>query len=91
MAIFYGSDDRSDVKIDVWKMDGTKAYLRHFDNFLTLDFIAKESKVTRERAQARSEMEICQRKLLFWKKHPRYDHDEAVKGASKLKAMWEKR
>ena len=91
MSIFYSENSGGDVKVDVWRMDGTKAYLRHYSNFLVLDFIEKASKDNRERAQARSELEICKRKLSFWKRHPRYEHDEALKGVAKLKAEWGKR
>ncbi|AMB48326.1 hypothetical protein [Methylobacterium sp. AMS5] len=91
-AIFYADNKSGEgVKIDVWRMNGTKAYLRHYENYLMLDFIAKSTKDREEQRRARVELTMCEKKLEFWKRHPKYDHDEAKAGVAKLKAMWEGR
>lgn len=90
--IFY-SDTRNveAIKVDVWRMDGTKAYLKHYSNYLMLDFITKKSKDREEVRRARVELTMCEKKLAYWRRHPKYDHDEAKKGVAALKAMWEGR
>lgn len=55
--------------INVWKMNGSRAYLRHFENFLFLDFVAKKGDRV-ERANAEKEILICKRKLQFWSGTP---------------------
>lgn len=87
--MFFYSDtkDGGTPKVDIWRMNGTKAYLRHYDNLLFLDFMAKNG--TRvERHQAEKEMVICRRKLKFWENHPNYNHEEALKGISLAKKQW---
>lgn len=88
MAIFYADNRDSDAKIDVWRMDGTKAYLRHYENYLMLDFISKASKDREEVRRSRVELTMCEKKLAFWQRHPKYDDADAKRGVAKLKAMW---
>lgn len=91
--MFFYSDTRMPgaPKIDIWKMNGTKAYLRHYDNYLFLQFVTVNPRSTEtEKRQARLELTICEKKLEFWRKHPNYDHDEALKGVQALKRNWEK-
>lgn len=76
-------------QINVWKLNGTSGYLRHYENYLFLHFVAKNERSTwQEKAQARKELTICEQKLAWWSKHPNYDHDEAVRGVEQLKRMW---
>jgi hypothetical protein len=80
----------SDHKVDVWKMNGTKAYLRHYDNYLFLQFVTNNPRASQiEKRQARTEMTICEKKLAFWQRHPNYDHDEALKGVDLLNKQWQ--
>lgn len=88
MAIFYSETSvRTGNPVDVWKMDGTKAYLGHYANLLMLNFFAKQGTRT-ERADAEKEIAICDRKLSFWRRHPNYDHELALKGVEALKRDW---
>lgn len=90
MTFFYSDTRDPDApKINVWKMNGTKAYLRHYDQYLFLHFVAGNSRASEaERRQARHELTICEKKLEFWKRHPNYDHDEALRGIANLKKNW---
>jgi hypothetical protein len=58
--------------INVWKMVGSKVYLRHFDNLLVLEFFAKSGSRA-ERASIEKEILICKRNLSFWERHPNFD------------------
>ncbi|OCP21969.1 hypothetical protein [Ensifer sp. LC54] len=88
MAIIYDESVRSGPSnISIDRMDGTKAYLRHFENKLFLMFIATHGTRT-EKWQAEKELTICERKLSFWEKHPRFVGDLARKGMEELKKNW---
>lgn len=70
-------------------MDGTRGYLRHYANYLELQFFATSPRTTdHEKRQARLELTICERKLTYWSHHPRYVHAEALRGVDDLKRMW---
>lgn len=88
MPHFYSETSvRTGHPVDVWRMDATKAYLRHYSNLLTLSFFAQTG-TRSERADAEKEIIICHRKLKFWQAHPNYDADLALKGVEKLKSDW---
>jgi len=71
-------------------MDATKHWARHYDNHLYLDFIHKHDKDPKSRAQARKEMDIAQKKMDHWKRHPNWDRDKAHDYATKAKQKWSK-
>lgn len=88
MALFYSDTSvRTGTPVDVWKMDGTKQYLTHYANLLMLNFFAKHG-TRAERADAEKELIICDRKLAFWRRHPNYVHELALKGVEALKRDW---
>lgn len=72
MYFYSETAPRTASNVNVWNMNGSKAYLRHFDNYLFLDFIAKNGSRA-ERASVEKEILICQKKLEFWEKHPNFD------------------
>lgn len=92
MPFFYkDNEDRSfnPRGIHPKDMNGTNAYLRHYSNYLELQFFATSSRTTElEKRQARHELTICERKLGYWRRHPRYVHEEALRGVDALKRMW---
>ncbi len=49
----------------VIRVDPTKAYLRHYDNYLYLQFLSRKSPDPRERGQALRELTICERKMKY--------------------------
>lgn len=73
--------------INVWNMNGTKQYLKHYDQLLFLNFVAKKGTL-QERLQAEREIKICHKKLEFWRRHPKTDDDLIQKGVEELKANW---
>lgn len=78
---------RGKSDIDVWKMNGSKAYLRHYDNYLVLNFIAKNG-TRQERAEVEKEILICERKLAFWEKHPNYDREVVARAKEQMLKDW---
>ena len=90
MAMFYSdTGPRENVQIDVWKMDGTKAYLRHYANLLTLKFMAKTTPDRKERADLEKEIAICERKLKFWERHPNTFAEGVREGMELLNKQWQ--
>lgn len=63
---------RSNVALNVWDWNANKVYLKHFQNLLFLDFMIENGSFA-ERAQAQRERLICERKMAFWKRHPKYE------------------
>lgn len=90
MHFFYPSaPERSDSQINIWRLNGTKQYLKHYDNLLFLQFITKNPRATElEKRQARLEMTIAEKKLAFWSRHPNFDKEEAMRGVEALKRAW---
>ncbi|QWY83090.1 hypothetical protein [Rhizobium phage RHph_X66] len=76
---------RSDI--NVWKMNGSKSYLTHFSNYLFLMFVSKRG-TRAERASVEKEILICQKKLAFWERHPRYDAEYVQKEKEKMIRAW---
>ncbi|QIG75712.1 hypothetical protein EVC20_141 [Rhizobium phage RHph_Y2_17_1] len=91
MALIYDESVRSGASnISINKMDGTKAYLRHYENKLTLTFFAERGSRV-ERWQAEKELVICERKLKFWEKHPTFVGALARAGMERLNHDWKGR
>lgn len=92
MAIVYDDSVKSDhtgpmPPYETWK--ATEKYLGHYENYLYLDFIAKNSTDRKELHQARKELTICERKMEYWKRHPNWNKDKDVFAKiEKLKKQW---
>lgn len=88
MALIYDESVRTgSFNTSTAHADGTKAYLRHYENKLYLSFIAKNGSRT-ERCQAEKELVICERKLAYWEKHPSFVGGSARSGMEKLNKAW---
>lgn len=75
--------------INPWNWDGAKQYLKHYDQQLFLIFVRDNPRSSQiDKRQAEKELEKCERSLEFWRRHPRYDHDKAVRGVLELKKNW---
>ncbi|MBX5130746.1 hypothetical protein HJB53_30110 [Rhizobium lentis] len=91
MALIYDESVRSvRSNISINNMDGTKAYLRHYESKLTLCFFATYGS-PHERWQAEKELKICERKLRFWENHPNFVGQLAREGMEKLNNDWKGR
>lgn len=67
-------------------VDPTKAYLRHYDNYLYLQFLSRKSPNPRERGQALRELTICERKLKFHEREA--DKTQMLLGVQQLRRSW---
>lgn len=89
MYFFYPPHKEASNQINIWKLNGTKQYLKHFDNLLYLQFVSQNPLASEaEKRQARAEIEVAMKKLAFWRRHPNYDHDEALRGVDQLRKQW---
>lgn len=81
MAIFYdlGNAKNSDFNPSlIWKMNPNSQWANHSYNYIALEHIAKASNDFNERQQARKELEIAQRKMKFWERHPDFEESHAL-------------
>jgi hypothetical protein len=90
--MFIYADNRQPFSgsINVWNWDGTKKFLEHYDNYLLLHLFATEG-TRAERAQAEKEIAICERKMRFWRRHPKFDSDVAQKEIETRVQQWKGR
>jgi hypothetical protein len=70
--------------------NATAIYLTHFQNKLYLNFIAMNSDIHEEKAQANKELLICERKLTFWARHPNYEQSVVTEEIARLKKLYER-
>jgi hypothetical protein len=87
MYFYSDTAARGSSDINVWKMNGSMRYLDHFSNFLFLNFVAKSGS-REERASVEKEIAICERKLAFWERHPRFDAAFVQQEKQKLIRTW---
>ena len=73
--MFFYSDTGANqpFKGDVWNMNACTAYMKHFNNKMFLLLLQNEGTPT-EKVQATKELDICNRKLKFWERHPNFDY-----------------
>lgn len=69
-------------------VDPTRLYLNHYSNYLYLTFLASKSTDRMERLQALKEIVICERKLEFWKRKPKFNMEKALLEIVELKKQW---
>lgn len=59
------------------EQDAGGIYIKHYRQYLILDYLSKKCETLQERAQARAEMTHCEEVLARWKLHPNWI-EEAV-------------
>lgn len=84
-----GKTEKPEFFVPYSKMNATKAYLGHYDNFLYLSFILNNPLSTQaEKRQANREIAICDRKLNWWAKHPNLDKAAVGEGKRLMHQKW---
>lgn len=87
MYFYSDTSPKGPSDINVWKMNGSKCYLTHFSNYLFLMFVSKRG-TRAERASVEKEILICEKKLAFWQRHPRFDAEYVQKEKEKMIKAW---
>ena len=80
--------DGGKFNFDPSRVDATKQYLTHYANSLYLTFLLNANTTMSEKAQARKELELCDRKLKYWERQPHFEKDRATNGCIELKKVW---
>lgn len=70
------------------KCDAVKCWLKHFENSLMLQFFIMNGTM-KEKHEASKELNICNRKMEYWKRQPHFNQNDASNSAQKLKQQWE--
>jgi hypothetical protein len=89
--MFFYSDAGSSGAVDLSllaRLDPTKQYCKHLDNWFFLKFVLMNSKDFNEIAQANKELTICERKMAYWKRNGKFDSVTAQRCKDELKKQW---
>jgi len=87
--MFFIYDDRSKGGgFNPMDLNPNKMYKKHIENWFYLSFIATTSDIFSERNQARKELDICERKQAYWKKHPEFDPEIATHDTENVRKSW---
>lgn len=96
MVLIYGSNEQRSsggfiIPISQW---GTPAVMKtwqtHLENRSYLFFMYTKGTYA-EKQQASKELEICDRKLAFWERHPAFDISKAASAKAQVKSKWNSR
>lgn len=68
---------------DPMRCNAVKCYMEHYQNHLVLTHISNTGTIT-EKAQAKRELEICQRKMAYWARQPHFVQEEALRQKERL-------
>ena len=93
MVLIYGSEPRPGGQfskpISEWSPEAVlRAWKTHVENRKFLFFMYTKGTVP-ERQQASRELDVCDRKIAFWERHPNFDKVEAGVINSRLKREWQ--
>jgi hypothetical protein len=89
--MFFYTDTGPRTPVDLGflaRLDPNTQYEKHLQNWFYLKFIIMNSNNFQEKAQATKELAICDRKLSYWKRNPRFDHKRMISDTEALKKKW---
>lgn len=82
--ISVSTNEPNDFTFNPLNCDATKCFTEHYMNSLVLTFMANNGTIF-EKNQAIKELEICERKMKYWKKQPHFNEKEALEFMKKHK------
>lgn len=82
-----GSALRSAFKGSLARINPTSQYLRHYDSHLYLTFIYTNG-TRQEQHQASKELDVCDKKMKYWKSRPGFDQEQATKQVEIMNKKW---
>lgn len=91
MGLFYAdSEDVASRKggFSIADADPNRMMQNHIEAEFYLTFILTNSGNFHEKHQAQKELDIAQKKIKFWRKHPEYSQDEEMKFRNIEKRRW---
>ena len=93
MAHFCYSEEREPFRgrpIPYHEQPAVQYWRKHYANSLYLRFIHTSPLSSfQERAQARKELDICDRKMATWARHPNWTAEEAAKVRAEEDTKWQ--
>lgn len=88
MIFYTDTGSKSDFDPDlVNRLNPNTMYIKHLENLFILKFLELKSDQFAERAQAKREIEICNKKLKFWK-YKITNQDLIDEKMKQLKILW---
>lgn len=88
MPIFYGGP-----KTHTWgfisynEQDASAHFIKHYYQYLLLDYLLKNETDRNERMQATTELNHCERVMHRWKMHPNWDEQFVLPVIERLKKL----
>jgi hypothetical protein len=87
-AIIYTDDNKKFDFSLMSRINPTKAYINHVENYFYLRFILDKSDNFVEKNQANKEILIAEKKMLFWKRNKDFRSDIADKAFQDIRKKW---
>lgn len=91
MSIIYSDNEQLNFQggIDFSNVNSNVPYLYHLKNFFYLRFIASHTDTSVvEKAQARAEMLIAERKMAFWERQQNFNQAQKLADTEEQKRQW---
>ena len=87
-SVYYGGKpfSFSDIQ-NMYEGQVMGAWRKHVDNWFMLSFMRTKGNIG-EKFQATKELGICEKKLAFWERHPRFNKDLAKETIASKKKEW---
>lgn len=70
-------------------LNANKHFMTHYSNAKYLTFLAQNETTPIARAQASKELEIANRKMDYWKRHPNFDINAIRTQTEELDKQWQ--
>lgn len=86
MFLCYRDNEKRSLKgFNPNRCDPNKMIYNHLENYFFLKFVILNSSDIIERHRASKELDICERKIEYWKKRPAFDEDTYMRNLDHYK------
>ena len=72
---YQDNETRSNTPFNPHRYNPNNVICNHLENYFFLKFIIQNSQDMLERHRASKELDICERKIAYWKKMPTFNED----------------
>jgi len=87
MILIYGDPETSGFKGNPAQINANRAARNHFENSMFLSFMLLKGTFI-EKGRAAKELDICERKIKYWKSRSDFVEDTFTEDCVKIKKKW---
>lgn len=69
-------------------IDATAKYLLHYRNSLLLKLLSEQPRDFEDRADIEKEMQVCERKMQYWRQRENFDQERAIEEICRIKKQF---